>query len=289
MSAFGATGTLDDQAWQRLAHPDEDQAVSAVFALVAPPLVLSAARSSSMSWDAFQAEHGAPLDPSPDVESTLVPSLVLTYVARVLDAASPALFLGEVEEGVTVRLLEREGRLAPALLIDRGFADDSSAEALAFALARATALLRPAWVLRHALPVSGLERALHAARVVSAGARAEGPEDERLARVIGENLSPAALASLEEATGRLAPEIDVRRWVAASELSAARAALALTGDLAAVTAVVAGEPTMGGVLRAAERIKDLLAFCVSEDHFAVRRSLGLGAREVTSGERGDAP
>jgi tetratricopeptide (TPR) repeat protein len=206
--AFGATGTLDDEAWQRLAHPDEEQAVSAVFALIAP------------------------------------------------------LCLGEVEEGVSVRLLER---------------------------ARATASLRPAWVLRHALPVSGLERALRSARVVSAGAGPEGPEDERLARIIAENLSRAELASLEKVTGALSPEVDVRRWVAASELSAARAALALTGDLAAVTAVVARDAAMDGVLPAAERIKDLLAFCVSEDHFAVRRSLGIGAKEVTSGERSDAP
>jgi hypothetical protein len=64
-------------------------------------------------------------------------------------------------------------------------------------------------------------------------------------------------------------------WIVASDLTAGRAALALCGDLGAAARVIAAEPSGQSPLPARERINDLLAFSVSEDHFAVRAALGM--------------
>ena len=69
--------------------------------------------------------------------------------------------------------------------------------------------------------------------------------------------------------------LDLLGWIVASDLTAGRAALALCGDLGAAARVIAVEPSGQSPLSARERINDLLAFSVSEDHFAVRAALGL--------------
>ena len=60
----------------------------------------------------------------------------------------------------------------------------------------------------------------------------------------------------------------------ATDLSASRAALGVTGDLAAAARVIASEPT-ASTLPVKDRLKDLIAFSVGKDYFVSRRLLGL--------------
>ena len=91
---------------------------------------------------------------------------------------------------------------------------------------------------------------------------------------------PPQIVAAVAAAGRTLAEVrgdkvDVARWMAATHLSAARAALVLTGDLGAAARVITSEPMPTTPIPIQKRLVDLVAFSVSEDYFACRRQLGL--------------
>ena len=64
-------------------------------------------------------------------------------------------------------------------------------------------------------------------------------------------------------------------WLRATDLTASRAAFALTGDLMACAKLIAAEPAGPHTLPPTERVTDLVWSSVTEDLFAVRKHLGL--------------
>ena len=67
----------------------------------------------------------------------------------------------------------------------------------------------------------------------------------------------------------------VRAWVAAADLTATRVGLILSGDLETAARLVATEQDAAGALNTKERLRELLAYSVSEEYFQVRRHLAL--------------
>jgi hypothetical protein len=98
-----------------------------------------------------------------------------------------------------------------------------------------------------------------------------------LSEAVAAHLPPEVGAPLAEAARALVAERgskpSVSAWVSGVDLTVARIALALTGDLAAAAQVIVAEPADGSPLPAKRRLKDLVAFSVSEDYFALRAAL----------------
>jgi hypothetical protein len=90
----------------------------------------------------------------------------------------------------------------------------------------------------------------------------------------------AAARKLVEARGK---NLDIARWIASGDLSAARVALALTGELGAATRVLRSELIPRSPVPIHKRLADLVAFSVSEDYFACRKLLGLQVAAVRAG------
>jgi hypothetical protein len=95
--------------------------------------------------------------------------------------------------------------------------------------------------------------------------------DGALAMPLRTELKVLAKKYVESCSG----QIDIGRWIIASDLTASRAALAICGDVGAAARVLALEPTSQSPMPVADRTSDLLAYFISEDHFAVRAALGL--------------
>jgi hypothetical protein len=68
---------------------------------------------------------------------------------------------------------------------------------------------------------------------------------------------------------------DIARWSQAVELTACRAGLVLSGDLAAAWSMINAEPHAPGDLPVEEKLKDLFVFAVSAEYFALRTLLGV--------------
>ena len=67
----------------------------------------------------------------------------------------------------------------------------------------------------------------------------------------------------------------VAGWIVATDLTANRVGLILAGDLETAARAVATDKHPTTTLGAKERLRELLAYWSSEEHFAVRRHLGL--------------
>ena len=68
---------------------------------------------------------------------------------------------------------------------------------------------------------------------------------------------------------------DLKRWIQAVDISAARAGLLLCADLEIAKKIVAAEPQLPGDLPPPDKLKELIVFSVSEQYLALRKALGI--------------
>jgi tetratricopeptide (TPR) repeat protein len=265
-----------EETWQRIRHPDEDPLLDRLFAVTAPYLAVPAAQPPDRFGLRRRQQVDLASDPSPATRA-------LVQLTETMGLAKPDLFLMDGPPGQTALLnLQHRGQLRPTLVLGPSTLRRRSFD-LIFDLSTYLAFLRPDRFLRYA--VGGPED-LEVGLLAMLGL-AGAPVDPQagkgqvvalaayLQRTIpGPTLTQLAAAGrkLMETRGR---EIDLGKWIAATHLSAARAALALTGDLAAAARVITSEPLPLAALPTQRRLADLVAFSVSDDYFACRGQLGL--------------
>jgi len=209
---------------------------------------------------------------------------VLRYVAETLGLPAPDLFFTDAEtHGLSLLNLQEKGLLTPALLIGQGFAQRCSEGDLIFEVGKRMAFLRPERFLRSALPSPGaLDVTLRAALALAGAPIGNGAHNGEVDRLTDHlrRLVPRPAAEQLTVVGRklLAARgevIDMEAWMAAADMTAARVGFVLANDLGLAARMIATEPAGGSPLPAKQRLRDLLAYSVSEDYFAVRKFLGL--------------
>ncbi len=273
-----ATGKLTPELWQRIAHPQEDASIGAIFTLLAPTLSLQTAQP-------HQAMGVRRVDRVDLAREDWFPAVALRYVSATLDVPQPDVFVHDAaSHSVAIWNLHERSSLAPAFAIAAGFEQCTPWEVV-FDLAKRAAFLRPERFPRVALSAAAeIDLAVRAA--LSLAGRSPGPSAhngtlEQTVKRLGDSVPRALVAQLTLALARFpacrGETIDVPGWIAAADLTASRAAFVLSGDLPSAARVLASEPAGLTTLPLAERMGDLLAFSVSEDYFAARRALGLRA------------
>jgi golgin subfamily B member 1 len=268
---------FNDEAWLRVVHPDEDRFIDAIFMLLGPFVAAAAAQQHQV----VGLRRKERVDVANDQR---VPTRVLRYVAETLELATPDLFFKESEpQSLTLVNLQEKGVLTPALVIGKGIEQRGSEVELVFEMAKRMAFLRPERFVRSAVPSApALDVALRAALALAGtpvGSGAHNGEVDRLATDLG-RLVPKPVTDQLAAVGRKlvaahGDAFDVPVWMGAADLTAARVGFALTNDLASAARVISTEPIATSPVSPKDRLKDLLAYSVSEDYFAVRKVLGL--------------
>lgn len=271
---------FNDDVWLKVVHPDEDRYIDAIFILLGQ-FIASAAAQQHQTVGLRRKER---VDVGGDQR---VPTRVLRYVAQTLELATPDLFFRETEpQSLVLVNLQEKGVLTPALVIGKGIEQRASEVELVFEMAKRMAFLRPERFVRAAVPsVPALDIALRAALALGGSPLSGGAvgDVERLSgdlrrvvskpvvdqlAVVGKHFIAAKGAAVDLA-------VDVQAWMGAVDLTSARVGFSLTGDLAAAARVISTEPTAFSPVAPRQRLKDLLAFSVSEEYFAVRKFLGL--------------
>ena len=83
------------------------------------------------------------------------------------------------------------------------------------------------------------------------------------------------LHSLVQKLLSAAPELDMKRWMAAVDLTADRVGFILGNDLETASAVIKASPADASVVGQKERLKELYLYSVSESYLELRQKLGV--------------
>jgi hypothetical protein len=234
----------------------------------------------------------ADLDRDPRVVSRMV-----KYVAGVLAIdPAPMVWLQEQGDGLrvanTVGLGAERQRLVPSLLVGAPQIGKNDERELAFEVGKRMAYLRPERFVTLALGTLPKLEAAFAASVLASGVRVkahdgtpfiEQTSDE--ARKLAGQLKSQVPGPLLEQVGELSAKLSNRLgnglisgWRTATDLTANRVGLIVANDLETAARAIATEGAAMSSLSVKDRLRDLLAYSVSEQYFTVRRHLGLHAR-----------
>jgi tetratricopeptide (TPR) repeat protein len=270
-------GKLNEELWRKILHPTENNYLGALFALLSPAIAMTTAQPHKV----LGLDRHARVDVAGNNWSY---AAALRYVANSIEAALPDVFIKKDLSG-TVNLvnLKEKNTLTPALVIGNGFDQFTSQSQVIFDLAKRMVLLRPERFPRFALgTTSALEISVRAGLQLGGspiGPGAHKDEVDKMAKQLEGLLAAPLRTELKSAAKRYVDAcgdtLDIPGWIGASDLTASRAALVLCGDIVAAGQVIAMEPAAQSPLSVQDRIKDLLAFFISEDHFAVRAAMGM--------------
>jgi tetratricopeptide (TPR) repeat protein len=291
---------LAGSLWRRVAapwpgHRDVDPALRGIGGLLAAAL----ARPLAAFGLAPDAQADLERDPRLPIQAARYATAVLALEPL------PMVWLDPAREGLrlanAVALSVERWRLAPALVIGAPHAARPDARELAFEIGKRLAYLRPELFPLVALGApSQLAIAVAAAAIASGaepatapptGAERAAPDDVgRLAAALRAQVSAPMLEELRQwsmqvaarvPAGELAPALAA--WQSAADLASSRAGLLIASDLEIAARAVATDPTPLTSLSVKERLRDLIAYAVSEPYLEARRLLGSCVHE------GDTP
>lgn len=240
---------FDDDVWEKLTPHAGSRPLDEVLSLVGPAVV----RAASLRPGVLGVRRAGA------VQDGFAPQ-ALAYVARVLDLQAPELHRrdGHIVPLSAHWVCERE-RVGPVFLITRAF-EALSDDAMIFALAARTAVVRPRW-----------------------SAALGHPHGASLAAALQPILAGTPLAP---SLGALSPaelEDHCAQFLSRIQTAADRAAFLLSGDLWAAFESLTMDATKSDDARA--RVAALAAFALSDVHLELRTRLGLNNGAEDGGRR----
>ncbi|RMG14254.1 MAG: tetratricopeptide repeat protein, partial [Deltaproteobacteria bacterium] len=224
------------------------------------------------------------IDPA---ESMLYFANTYKYVARVLGTEGIPIYKSAAQqEGLGV------GNTFPVcLLASEEVLGRSKRGHVRFTLAKALAFARPELALGRVHGLEELEVILQATAslVHPAFPVTQDPAAvQRVQRALGKALSPEALGALQRLVHGWRPDrllSDLRAYAEGVEHTANRAAILLAGDVAVAKACLMEDRGGAAKLPLRSKVRELVMFCLSEEYFQLRESLGLSVEVPTRGSQ----
>jgi hypothetical protein len=198
----------------------------------------------------------------------------LHWAARVLGLDCPDVYPGAEDSGEPVTPIPSA---RPSISLAPRALSGTSAKQLAFLAGRALTWYRPEYHGMLYYPTLEDLRELVGAALEIGGvdARSLAPSTDtgELQRMLDRHLDDGARAAIGAAAATLGArgdEIGLDHWIRSAELSAARAGLLLCGELKTAVAGVHAQSSAPGRPSAERVTSDLVAFCASRAHAALR-------------------
>jgi len=269
---------LDDAAWRELLAAHDrgggDDVVADVLRAIGPAAIAAriadlAARRRLPSPDPAQRQ---------DPAGTISVVRVFAWASKVLDVPAPEVYvLDDVPGGLAI-----VPATAPQVAVGRDVLHGIPVQELAFLAARHLAYFRPEHRTLVFFPTLDDLLVLFLA-AVSLAMPSAGPGGGAVAAMraaLERHVTAGARVGLGAAVARLDARggtADLAAWVRGVEFTAGRAGLLLAGDLAVALGRVGAEARDVGGMTPEERRLDLLSFCASRRHAALRSRLQIGA------------
>ncbi len=284
---------LTEELWQKsIIHPREDRHVGAIFTSTLG--ALAAGTAQPVTAFGLSPEGRADLDRDPRAATRMI-----KYVSGVLAIEpAPMVWMQEGGDGLrvanTVGLGAERQRLVPSLLVGAPVFGKTDERELAFEIGKRMAYLRPERFVTLALGTLPKLEAAFAAAVLAGGAPIAahdgqpfdgGDEAKKWALQLKQQVPGPLLDQVGELSVKLSGRVGnglIAGWRTATDLTANRVGLIVSNDFETAARAIATEGAALSTLSVKDRLRDLLAYAVSEPYFQVRRHLGLHAREEAS-------
>jgi tetratricopeptide (TPR) repeat protein len=270
--------SLDEATWRSLLAPGSDDVLTALFAAVENAAI--AARVEELR----EQRRLVALDPADRLAEESTASIVRSFqwAARVLSIPCPHLYLRDDATGGVAAIAARE----PSTALGPSVLSGPSAKELAFLAGRHLTFYRPGHQVLLYYPQRDELTTLLLAAAQVAMPKAAAPSNDPAVIALRARLSRHIEADERAALQKAVRDLDKRggqaalgAWMCSIELAAGRAGLLLSGDLASATAVLRGESRDVANVPADTRRGDLIAFCASRTHAAVRQQFVMTAPE----------
>jgi tetratricopeptide (TPR) repeat protein len=212
------------------------------------------------------------------VTSTITFARTFGWSAQVLGLPMPELYVRNDQPGA-IEALPTEPKASEA---GRSVLSGFQPPELAFVCGKHLAGYRPELYIRNLFPSQSDLTVMLFAGVLIGAPSTPLPQEiasnvQATAKALSQHMDAQAREYLHKVVKRFISDgakANIKQWNQAAELTACRAALAVSGDLEIAKKILSAERG-SPELSAADKMKDLLVFMVSEEYSAVRAALGI--------------
>ena len=264
---------LSDDLWQKhIQHPSQDPLLTEIFTTIAPAVI--AVRAQSLA--AFKLQNEKPRDAERDPSDM---ARTIWYAGAATRIPLPPMYYRNDDPGG----LSFVFAAPPSIGLGRGAQQGGPAQALVFVAGRHLTYMRGGLYLRHLVPTGSGLRGWLLAAIKSVVAAFPVPADLTSAvnehqAAFKQHLTGPQQDTLRSHVNRLlqaAPELDLKKWTAAVDLTADRVGFVLANDLEIATALVRASPDEASAIPQKDRLKELTLYSVSESYLTLRHKLGI--------------
>jgi hypothetical protein len=268
---------LDDAQWrQNLFHKDENIFIGKIFEMITPAAIVAKTNQLRAARQLPVPDRRFKQDPA---TSTVTFAKTFGWAAQVLGVPLPDLYVRNDVSGALVAIPSTP----PASIAGQTVLTGFTPQELTFIVGKHLSYYRGEHYIRNLFPtLAELKVVLFAAIKVVMSDFAVPPEMAQAvtttATELVKHMQPVQREGLRIVVQRFVEDgarADLKRWMQAIEITAARAGLLLCADLEIAKKIIAAEPQLPGDLPPADKLKELIVFSVSEQYFALRKTLGI--------------
>ncbi|MGH7283348.1 MAG: hypothetical protein ACRELY_17615, partial [Polyangiaceae bacterium] len=268
---------LDNEQWvKNLFHKDESLYLGKIFEMITPSAIVAKTTQLRAARQLPVLDKRFKQDPS---TSTVTFAKTFGWAAQVLGIPLPELYVRNDVPGALMAVPSSPPASVAGQTVLTGF----TPQELTFIVGKHLSSYRGEHYIRNLFPtMNELKMMLFAAIKLVQNDFAVPPEMAQAVGVTAQELvkymQPIQRDSLRIVVNKFMEDgakADLKRWMQAVEISASRAGLLLCGDLEIARKIISAEPQLPGDLSPTEKMKELIVFSVSEQYFALRKTLGI--------------
>ncbi|MDP9001526.1 MAG: tetratricopeptide repeat protein, partial [Myxococcota bacterium] len=268
---------LDNESWiKNLFHKDENLYIGKIFEMLTPSAIIAKTNQLRAQKQLPVLDRRLKQDPA---TSTVTFAKTFGWAGQVLGVATPELYVRNDVPGALVAVPATPPASVAGQTVLTGF----TPQELTFIVGKHLSGYRGEHYIKNLFPtLNELKVILFAGvKLVTPDFTVPGEMAQAVNATASEllkHMQPVQRESLKIVVQKWMEDgakADLKRWMQAIEITACRAGLLLCADLEIAKKIIAAEPQLPGDLPAAEKMKELLVFSVSEQYFAVRKSLGI--------------